>query len=93
MQKYRKAGMNAFLQKPFSEKALLNSILSVTGHSQAAPAEGEDRLSAAGTEGEALKGCSTGEHAGRGCSTYQRRRSSAVNGAGRRNTEEPDRSG
>jgi len=39
MQKYRKAGMNAFLQKPFSEKALLNSILSVTGHSHAAPAE------------------------------------------------------
>jgi len=41
LQKYRKAGMNAFLKKPFSEKTLLSTILSVTGHSQAAPAEGE----------------------------------------------------
>jgi signal transduction histidine kinase/DNA-binding response OmpR family regulator/HPt (histidine-containing phosphotransfer) domain-containing protein len=40
LQKYRKSGMNAFLQKPFSEKALLNTILSVTGKSKPAPAEG-----------------------------------------------------
>ncbi len=37
MQKYRKAGMNAFLQKPFTERTLLSTILSVTGHSQAVP--------------------------------------------------------
>ncbi len=32
-QKYKKAGMNAFLQKPFSEEMLLTTILSVTGNS------------------------------------------------------------
>ncbi|MFZ2287123.1 MAG: ATP-binding protein [Bacteroidales bacterium] len=32
--KYLEAGMNAFLQKPFSERTLLNAILSVTGHGQ-----------------------------------------------------------
>ena len=41
LQRYRKAGMNAFLQKPFSERTLLNTILSVTGLSQAATAEDE----------------------------------------------------
>ncbi len=32
-QKYKRAGMNAFLQKPFSEEMLLTTILSVTGNS------------------------------------------------------------
>jgi signal transduction histidine kinase/FixJ family two-component response regulator/HPt (histidine-containing phosphotransfer) domain-containing protein len=41
LQKYRKAGMNAFLQKPFSEITLLNTILSVTGQGQATRAVGE----------------------------------------------------
>jgi signal transduction histidine kinase/FixJ family two-component response regulator/HPt (histidine-containing phosphotransfer) domain-containing protein len=36
LQKYRKSGMNAFLQKPFSERTLLNTILSVAGRSRAA---------------------------------------------------------
>ena len=30
-QKYRKAGMNAFLQKPFTEEMLLTTILAVIG--------------------------------------------------------------
>jgi len=32
LQKFRQAGMNAFLLKPFSEKTLLETILEVTGH-------------------------------------------------------------
>jgi signal transduction histidine kinase/DNA-binding response OmpR family regulator len=32
LQKYREAGMNAFLLKPFSEESLLEAILSATGH-------------------------------------------------------------
>lgn len=31
-EKYRKAGMNAFLQKPFTEEMLLSTILAVTGN-------------------------------------------------------------
>jgi CheY-like chemotaxis protein/HPt (histidine-containing phosphotransfer) domain-containing protein len=31
LQKYQEAGMNAFLQKPFTEEMLLSAILSVTG--------------------------------------------------------------
>lgn len=42
LEKYREAGMNAFLQKPFSEKTLLRTILSVTGHRQTMPAEEAD---------------------------------------------------
>ncbi len=54
LQKYRKAGMNAILQKPFSEKTLLSTILSVTGHSLAAPAESETPdAAAAPSESEA----------------------------------------
>ena len=32
MEKYKKAGMNAFLQKPFTEEMLLSAILAVTGN-------------------------------------------------------------
>jgi CheY-like chemotaxis protein/HPt (histidine-containing phosphotransfer) domain-containing protein len=39
IRKYREAGMNAFLRKPFSESTLLSAILSVTGHGQAMAAE------------------------------------------------------
>ncbi len=43
VEKYRKVGMNAFLQKPFSEQTLLSTILSVTGLRQAMPAEEVDQ--------------------------------------------------
>ena len=41
LQKYREAGMNAFLRKPFSERSLLDGILAVTGGNRVTPAEAE----------------------------------------------------
>ncbi len=46
MQKYRKAGMNAFLQKPFTEEMLLTTILAVLGNDNAValPGSGESEI-------------------------------------------------
>jgi signal transduction histidine kinase/CheY-like chemotaxis protein/HPt (histidine-containing phosphotransfer) domain-containing protein len=46
MQKYRKAGMNAFLQKPFTEEMLMTTILAVLGNDNAVvpPGSGESEI-------------------------------------------------
>ncbi|NMC37451.1 MAG: response regulator [Bacteroidales bacterium] len=57
-QKYRKAGVNAFLQKPFTEEKLLTTILNVMGDHTRVTLSGEDEMSqeiSAGTDKINLK--------------------------------------